>query len=95
MAEILTLSTPIAKPSVTTVDVLFLGFDWGNSRVTVRVKFSDSTEQEFTYGNSVAATMMSGLNSANLSTKSLYKRVVERLQADGKLPAGTITGTPA
>ena len=35
------------------------------------------------------------LNTSNLSVKSLYKRTIEKLQADGFLPAGTVTGSPA
>ena len=94
MPEILTLTSPITKPSVTTYVVLFLSLDWGNARIVVRVQASDEAVQEFVYEGATATALMTILNSANLSVKSLYKRVIEKLQADGNLPAGTITGTP-
>jgi len=49
----------------------------------------------FEYGdNPTTASMLSSLNTANLSTKSLERRIIERLQVDGKLKTGTISGTP-
>jgi hypothetical protein len=38
-------------------------------------------------------TLINALNTANLSTRSLVKRMFERLIADGYI-AGTVTGTP-
>jgi hypothetical protein len=40
-----------------------------------------------------ALPMIVALNKANLSTKSLQRRIMERLITDGRL-AGTISGTP-
>jgi len=37
---------------------------------------------------------MLGLNKADLSAKSLNRRAIEKMQADGKLGTGTITGEP-
>jgi len=49
---------------------------------------------ECRYGGDVAETLVIGLNKANLTTKSLERRVTERCQVDGKLGAGTISGVP-
>ena len=95
MPEILTLTSPITKPSVTTYVVLFLSLDWGNSRIVVRVQGSDASEIEAVYEGATAVALMTVLNTSNLTTTSLYKRVIQKLQTDGKLPAGNITGTPS
>jgi len=49
---------------------------------------------ECTYEDAVAETLLAGLNVANLSVKSLERRVTERCQLDVKLGAGAISGTP-
>jgi hypothetical protein len=95
LSEIYTLTTPLTKPSVLTFVIVFLSLDWGNSRIVVRIQWSDNTGEEFTYEGAEAVSLMTGLNSANLTTKSLYKRVGERLRDDGKVPPGSVTGTPA
>jgi hypothetical protein len=50
--------------------------------------------QDFTYTGEQAAQRLSVLNTANLTTKSLEKRLLEVLVNDGKLPPGTVSGTP-
>ena len=47
----------------------------------------------YTYGGQTAQDMIKFLNTANLTTKSMHKRVLERLSSDGLLP-GTVVGTP-
>ena len=49
---------------------------------------------ECRYNGPDAETLLIQLNKANLSTISLEKRILQRCQADGKLGAGTISGTP-
>ena len=49
---------------------------------------------ECRYEGDVAETLVIGLNKANMSTKSLERRVTERCQVDKKLGAGTISGIP-
>ncbi len=46
------------------------------------------------YDGSAADTLIIALNKVNLSTTSMEKRVTQQCQADGKLGAGTISGTP-
>ncbi len=49
--------------------------------------------REFRYEGSIAMTLLLALNTANLTIKSLERRVLERLIADGLL-AGAVTGLP-
>lgn len=46
------------------------------------------------YDDADAEALIIGLNKANLSTNSLERRILAKCQQDGKLGAGTITGTP-
>jgi len=59
-----------------------------NVGARIEVNYSDED------GGLTTATLLAALNTANLSTKSLQKRVLERLIADGKLPPGAVSGTP-
>jgi hypothetical protein len=49
---------------------------------------------ECRYDVDEADALVVALNKTNLSTTSLEKRVTQRCQADGKVPSGTISGTP-
>jgi len=49
---------------------------------------------ECRYEGAEADALLITLNKANLSTLSLEKRVTQKCQADGKLGAGAITGSP-
>jgi len=69
----------------------------------VRTTFREVNESGFVpggrslecrYEGDVAETLVIGLNKANMSTKSLERRVTERCQVDKKLGAGTISGIP-
>lgn len=44
------------------------------------------------YEGDDARALLNALNSANLASRSLVRRVLERLQTDGYLPAGAIAG---
>jgi hypothetical protein len=44
-------------------------------------------------GQPSGATLLNALNTANLSTNSLVKRIFNRLVADGYI-SGTVSGTP-
>ncbi len=91
MAEQLTLTTP---QSVTTYAVQSLILDWPLARIKVAVKDSRGENFHATYIGAEATNLMIALNKANLSILSLQRRILERLVADGKLPAGTVTGSP-
>lgn len=93
MAEQLDLTAPIVATR-TTYTVLFLGLDWENAGISIRLKGSDGVVLSMGYAGNEATVLMTALNSANLSVKSLYRRLLERLVTDGKLPAGTVSGSP-
>ncbi len=100
--QTLTLTTPIvftAPPSVTGYSVVrFLIEKEPFPRVVILVKDNNGQRYEQTYsdehGGTVAAQIISALNTANLTLKSLQHRILERLAADGVLGVGTVTGVP-
>lgn len=104
MAEEYTLTNPETKPAVVNAayKVKMVHFDWERAEVLVRLKGQNNEEINTGYGGAMATheekdqavQMMKYLNTANCSTKSLQKRVLEQLSKDGKIPAGTTTGTP-
>lgn len=74
---------------------LYLGFKEGVIILNLEGANGESVSAQWTDAAGENATaMMRALNKANLSTKSLLKRAMERALADGKLPTGTISGTP-
>ena len=48
----------------------------------------------FTYNGAVAVTLLTQLNRGNFSVTSMQKAIINRLVADGFLPAGSVSGTP-
>jgi hypothetical protein len=66
---------------------------WTQEIIKISLLGQNGERRLFSYTGPQAATMMAALNTANLSVKSLSRRVLERLVADGKLP-GTVSGTP-
>lgn len=100
MPETVTLAVPVqTDPGATSFRVVILLLDFAGAIVQVTLR--DWTGAAFgghtlvvTYTGAEATALMTALNTANLSTKSLHKRVIEKLQADGKLGAGAIAGTP-
>jgi len=91
MAEELTLTVPATITGYRVKQVLF---DWENASIKINVADASGVKVTALYSGPVATTLMNQLNTVNLSTNSLHKRIMERLVADGKLPAGTVTGTP-
>jgi hypothetical protein len=61
----------------------------------VQIKLKDDTGAYsfYQYKGKQAVQMIQTLNTANLSTKSMQKRILEKLSNDGLLP-GTVQGTP-
>lgn len=100
MAEEILLAAPFnPDPGGARFRISQLILDWDNSTVSVRLR--DWTGASFgsreifvVYSGPGARAQMTALNKVDLSVKSLHQRLLERLAADGKLPAGTITGAP-
>ena len=64
----------------------------------IRIRISTTTAagyiyREFSYYGSTATSLMNTLNKANLTTNSLYKRIMNQLINDGFL-SGSVLGTP-
>lgn len=104
MAELITLTSPVDTPK-TVFRIALLAFDWMNATITIHVRdfnpaavppaprFGERVITAF-YSGDEATQLMIQLNKINLSTQSLHQRVMTRLLADGKLPAGTASGVP-
>lgn len=95
--EKLTLSAPIAKPSLSEWSVARFSIDVEAVEILVTVKADNGEYKAVRYPNATTdaaqtVTLINALNTANLSTKSLRRRILERLQADGHLGAGTFSG---
>lgn len=95
MAEQLDFTTPIVPASRTFYRVQRVTFDWTAAAIRIDLFGSDGTIVSAAYDGALATSLMTTLNSANLSTVSLHKRILQRLQADGFIPAGTVNGVPA
>lgn len=89
--EALTLTSPI---SVTSYTIEFLWLDWQNAKIVIRLVDQTGIVSTYQYDGAAATALMISLNKANLTTSSLHKRVLQQLVTDGKLTAGTVTGTP-
>jgi hypothetical protein len=89
----------LAVPQITTranVMIQFLHLDLRlGGMIVVGLLGSDGVAFAVTYSGATALTLMTALNVANLSVKSLHQRVLEKLALDGFLPAGTVSGVPS
>ena len=91
--ETLTLTAAIVPPSITSYRVSLLQLDWDGAAITIRLRGPNNEQREHIYSGSTATTLMNQLNTLNMSTTSLHKRLLQRLVSDGVL-AGTVTGSP-
>lgn len=95
MAEQLTLAANEMVPQKVTTyyRVVRLLLDKAAQVIAVVVKGENGEVKSFEYTGTVAQNFLTALNKANLSTKSLEARILERLSQDGLL-VGTVTGSP-
>lgn len=91
MAEILTPNTTV---SLIGYEVRSLLLDWPRARISVWLKNPTGQVEAVTYNGERALSLMRALNTANLSVKSLQRRILEVLSSDGRLPSGSVTGAP-
>lgn len=103
MAEDIILNAAVlVDTGATKFRVTQLHLDWESQKIGIRLREVNANGVaaqggrvvHASYGGAMAITLMTALNKANLSTKSLHKRIIEQLQADGRLGAGTINGSP-
>lgn len=95
--EKLTLTAPIVKADIAEWSIAKFEVDVEDSEIFITVKADSGEYRIVRYPNATTdlaatTTLINGLNTANLSTKSLRRRILERLQADGHLGAGTFSG---
>lgn len=93
--ETIALATAEVTPQKVTTDyrVIYLLLDWEQARIAVHVRGTNGERKEFLYEGVTATTMMTNLNKADLSVKSLHRRIMERLIADGHIQ-GAVIGVP-
>lgn len=103
MSETFVLTTAEVKPAISTANyrLILLHLDWEQALIVIHLRGENGELREFRYGGpnadadgkTKAITLMVALNKANLSIKSLQRRVLEQLAADGLL-LGAVSGTP-
>jgi hypothetical protein len=101
VAETVNLTTPITKPPTNAIQLTRLTIDVVAGSIYIEWKGDDGQAFSAAYptlapaGSSqpTGTALITSLNTANLSTVSLVKRIYQRLMTDGYI-AGTITGTP-
>lgn len=102
MAEYLELTDPVVTPAVTTSKyrVIRLSLNWypnpapvEHSHVDIGLQDEHGAPFDHRYTGQQAIDMMKWLNTANFSTTSMHKRILQTLSNQGILP-GTVTGTP-
>lgn len=95
MSEQLDLSAPVAQPTVTTYYIDALHLNWTQQAIDVMLHDNSGNGLTVTYNGTQALALMHALNTGNFSVNSLYKQAMQKLVADGKIPAGTVSGTAA
>ena len=93
MAEQIDLAQPQNAPVSTSFQVIELVLNWKGKYIRITLESNIGNVQHFEYDTDKATQLMTALNKANLSTKSLHKRILEQLVADGKL-SGAVSGVP-
>lgn len=95
MPEQFDLTSPIVGPSRSSYKIATVLLDWAQAVIRVDLVGNDAVPLTVVYTGPEATALMTALNTANLTTNSLYRRVLTKLATDGKIPAGSVSGTPA
>ena len=94
MAERLDLASPEqAAPGTITWKPILVHLNWEQGTFKIGFRGDNGEYTSIGYEGTEATTLMRALNRANLSTKSLHRRIMEKAVSDGKLN-GTISGAP-
>jgi hypothetical protein len=102
--EELELTDPVTTPPQTTASykVTSLVLEWTRVQApatsepgVVSIHLRSNLGEPFAhqYLGQEATDLMKWMNTANFSTSSMHKRILQKLSADGVLP-GTVTGAP-
>lgn len=94
--ESLTLTTPVVKTATTwSIDVITLNIKDRQIAVYLSSDAGDSKTKIYDATTTpTGATALSTINTRNNSVTSLIKWVYQRLQTEGVIAAGNVTGTP-
>lgn len=83
-----------AQVGTLTYRVSQITLDWEHGRIVIRLVGDNGKRKDVVFGDADnARSLMQTLNKADLSTKSLHRRIMEKLIADGHL-VGSISGVP-
>ena len=92
--ETLGLTAAQTQPSVTSYTVERLNITRLPACIDWTVSDNNGKTTSGTYSGAEGATLLGTLNRGNFSVNSLQKQMLNKLKADGFLPAGTVSGTP-
>jgi len=101
--EIVTLTSPLTKPNTTNFRIQRVTFDIDQKSILIQWIGNDGLAQSATYptpapsdhpSQPTGATLLNQVNTGNNTSTSMVKKIYQRLQTDGYIPAGTISGTP-
>ena len=106
MAEQITLTTPVTKPSQTLIKIDQVRFDITNLLIEVRWRGDNDEAGSAVYPTPAipspagplqptGQSLISSINTGNNTTTSMAKKILQRLQTDGYVGAGSVTGTPS
>jgi hypothetical protein len=94
MAEQLDLTTAVPASGGTTFwRINQLRFLVDDDILLIHLIGQNNEKKQHTYTGTTAHDIMVAINKADLTTDSLQKRLLERLDADGVI-SGTVSGTP-
>ena len=94
MAEQLDLASPAqSAPGTVIWKPILVHLNWEQKTIKIGFRGDNGEYTSIGYEDTEAINLMIALNKADLSTKSLHRRIMEKVVADGKL-SGTISGTP-
>jgi hypothetical protein len=104
MAEQIDLDNPVppTTPPVTDYRVksVLMDVDGVGVNITepgllaITLKDNNGHVTSYQYTGNTAIEMIKHLNTANMTVKSMQKRILEQLKRDGFIGSGTVSGTP-
>lgn len=101
--EAVTLTSPITKPNTTTIHIQRVTFDIDQKSISVQFIGDDGLAGSAFYPTPAPASnptqptgaaLISTVNTGNNTVNSMAKKILQRLQSDGYIPAGNVSGTP-
>lgn len=93
MAELITLTTPVTPPTLTTYTVRQLVLDRDIPRIEILLRGNNGESFRHTYTSTTATAFLNNLNTRNFTSTSMQTEILKRLNADGVL-VGSVSGSP-